>query len=73
MKTVALVTFITVYVLLLLLPKGRWIAPVAAAALFVGVGIVPAGEVLGTVDWNVLMMLCGTMGTVDLFIRSKMP
>ena len=73
MKTVALVAFITVYVLLLLLPKGRWIAPVAAAALFVGVGIVPAGEVLGTVDWNVLMMLCGTMGTVDLFIRSKMP
>ena len=73
MKTIALVAFITVYVLLLLLPKGRWIAPVAAAALFVGVGIVPAGEVLGTVDWNVLMMLCGTMGTVDLFIRSKMP
>ena len=43
MKTVALVAFITVYALLLLLPKGRWIAPVAAAALFVGVGIVPAG------------------------------
>ena len=44
MKTVALVAFITVYALLLLLPKGRWIAPVAAAALFVGVGIVPAGD-----------------------------
>ncbi|MBR3640640.1 MAG: arsenic transporter, partial [Oscillibacter sp.] len=25
------------------------------------------------VDWNVLMMLAGTMGTVDLFIRSNMP
>ena len=73
MKTIALVAFITVYVLLLLLPKGRWIAPVAAAALFVGVGIVPAEKALGAVDWNVLMMLCGTMGTVDLFIRSKMP
>lgn len=24
-------------------------------------------------DWNVLMMLAGTMGTVDLFIRSNMP
>ena len=73
MKTIALVAFITVYVLLLLLPKGRWTAPVAAAALFVGVGIVPAEKALGAVDWNVLMMLCGTMGTVDLFIRSKMP
>ena len=73
MKTVALVAFITVYALLLLLPKGRWIAPVAAAALFVGIGIVPAGDALAAVDWNVLMMLCGTMGTVDLFIRSRMP
>ena len=73
MKTVALVAFITVYALLLLLPKGRWIAPVAAAALFVALGIVPAGDALAAVDWNVLMMLCGTMGTVDLFIRSKMP
>ena len=73
MKTVALVAFITVYALLLLLPRGRWIAPVAAAALFVGVGIVPAGAAWEAVDWNVLMMLCGTMGTVDLFIRSKMP
>ena len=73
MKTIALVAFITVYVLLLLLPKGRWIAPVAAAALFVGVGIVPAEKALGAVDWNVLMMLCGTMGTVALFIRSRMP
>lgn len=73
MKTVALVAFITVYALLLLLPRGRWIAPVAAAALFVGIGIVPAGDALAAVDWNVLMMLCGTMGTVDLFIRSRMP
>ena len=73
MKTVALVAFITVYALLLLLPRGRWIAPVAAAALFVGVGIVPAGAAWEAVDWNVLMMLRGTMGTVDLFIRSKMP
>ena len=24
-------------------------------------------------DWNVLLMLAGTMGTVDLFIRSNMP
>ncbi|MBQ6946493.1 MAG: arsenic transporter [Clostridia bacterium] len=28
---------------------------------------------LGEIDWNVIMMIAGTMGTVYLFIESKMP
>lgn len=30
-------------------------------------------EALGNVDWNIIMMIAGTMGTVYLFIESKMP
>ena len=30
-------------------------------------------EALSEVDWNVIMMIAGTMGTVYLFIESKMP
>ncbi|MBQ6874141.1 MAG: arsenic transporter [Clostridia bacterium] len=30
-------------------------------------------EALGEIDWNVIMMIAGTMGTVYLFIESKMP
>ena len=30
-------------------------------------------EALGNIDWNVIMMIAGTMGTVYLFIESKMP
>ena len=73
MKTIALIVFIAVYVLLLTFPKYRSYVALSAAALFIVLGIVPAGEAVGTVDWNVLMMLAGTMGTVDLFIRSQMP
>ena len=73
MKTIALLTFIVVYALLLLLPKYRAVSALSAAALFLLLRIVPLGDVAGTVDWNVLMMLAGTMGTVDLFIRSNMP
>ena len=73
MKTIALIVFIAVYVLLLALPKYRAYVALAAAALFMVLGIVPFGEAFGAVDWNVLMMLAGTMGTVDLFIRSQMP
>lgn len=73
LKMIALVIFISVYVLLLVLPKYRALVAVAAAAIFMLLGIVPVSEIGGIVDWNVLMMLAGTMGTVDLFIRSRMP
>ena len=32
-----------------------------------------AMQALGEIDWNVIMMIAGTMGTVYLFIESKMP
>ena len=73
LKLIALLIFIAVYALMLLLPTWRAAAALAAAAAFVLIGIVPVGEVAGAVDWNVLLMLAGTMGTVDLFIRSNMP
>jgi Na+/H+ antiporter NhaD/arsenite permease-like protein len=43
------------------------------AALFVLLGILPLGELWDSIDWNVLMMLFGTMVVVDYFIESKMP
>ncbi len=73
MKTAALLIFIVVYVLLLLLPNYRAVSALAAAGLFILLGIVPLGEAAEAIDWNVLLMLAGTMGTVDLFIRSNMP
>lgn len=73
MKILALVVFIAVYGLLLILPKYRALVALVAAGIFAFVGIVPTTEVIGAVDWNVLLMLAGTMGTVDLFIRSNMP
>ena len=73
MKTAALLIFIVVYVLLLLLPNYRAVSALAAAGIFILLGIVPLGEAAEAIDWNVLLMLAGTMGTVDLFIRSNMP
>ena len=73
MKTLALVVFISVYALLLLLPRYRALVALTAAAIFILAGIVPVGEAMSAIDWNVLLMLGGTMGTVDLFVRSNMP
>lgn len=71
--TLALVLFACTYVGLLALPQKRaWVA-LASAAFFVLLGILPVGKVLGAVDFNVLMMIAGTMGIVSLFIDSQMP
>lgn len=69
----ALVIFILTYVLLLTFSKYRAYIALASAALFVILGILPAEKVLSSIDWNVLMMIAGTMGVVNLFIESRMP
>ncbi len=73
MKLFALILFIVTYVMMISLPKFRpWVA-LGSAAIFAVAGIVPFAELAGAVDFNVLLMLAGTMGTVSLFIESKMP
>ena len=69
----ALLLFAAMYVLLLIFAEKRWIIALAAALVFLVLGILPWREVFGAINWNVLMMLAGTMATVELFIQSNMP
>ena len=69
----ALILFAVMYVLLLTLPERRWIVALGAALVFLLTGILPVSAAFGAINWNVLMMLAGTMATVELFIQSKMP
>ena len=73
MKTLAIIIFALMYISLLTFQRVRAYIALAAAALFVILGILPVGEIFTTVDWNVIMMIAGTMGAVGLFIESKMP
>lgn len=73
LKIVVLVLFVLTYASLLILPKLRAYIALGVAAVFVLIGAMPAGKVLSVVNWNVIMMIAGTMGTVYLFIQSKMP
>lgn len=83
---IALILFAITYLLLMTLQKIRPHIAVCGAIVFVGLGIfsmlkpdVFPGfsytpfEAIKEIDWNVLMMIAGTMGTVHLFIESKMP
>ncbi len=73
MKTAAVIIFLTTYVLLLSYSKIRAYIALASAALFIILGIVPIDRVIYVVDWNVILMIAGTMGVVGLFTESKMP
>lgn len=73
MKLFVILLFAATYVAMIALPKWRYIVALASAAIMIVFGALPAAEAFGQIDWNVLMMLAGTMGTVSLFIASRMP
>ena len=70
---IALALFALTYVLMLVFSKYRPYIALASALIFIVTGMLPLKNVLGTIDFNVLLMIAGTMGIVALFIESKMP
>ncbi len=73
MKTVAIILFIAMYVGLIAFPKRRAQIALLVAAIFIITGILPYNQIISAVDWNVLLMIFGTLLLVDYFIESKMP
>ncbi len=77
---IAIILFAVTYVLLFSLPKYRSYIALGSAIIFsLWLGLIAKdvtfgiGDVFGAIDFNVLMMIAGTMGIVSLFIESKMP
>ena len=71
--TLAIILFAATYVLMLTFSKYRpWFA-LGSGLLFILTGMLPMEEILGALDFNVLLMIGGTMGLVQLFIDSRMP
>ena len=73
MKIFALVVFALMYVLMIARPKYRPFYALSAAAIFLVSGILPLNDLVSTVNWNVLLMIAGTMIIVYYFIDSRMP
>ena len=73
MKIFALILFALMYVLMVALPKHRPLYAVGTAVIYLIVGVLPIARLPEAINWNVLMMIAGTMIIVDYFIESKMP
>ena len=69
----ALVLFALTYVLMLIFSKYRPYIALGSALIFIVTGMLPLGEIIPSLDFNVILMIAGTMGLVALFIESKMP
>ncbi len=69
----ALILFAVTYVLMLIFSKFRPYIALASGLIFICTGMLPFDRILGALDFNVLLMIAGTMGLVALFIESKMP
>lgn len=69
----ALILFAVTYVLMLTFTKYRPCIALGSAVVFIATGMLPFDQIFGAIDWNVLLMIAGTMGLVQLFIDSRMP
>ncbi|MBO5353134.1 MAG: arsenic transporter [Lachnospiraceae bacterium] len=69
----ALALFALTYVLMLVFSKYRPYIALGSAVIFIATGMLPVKEIIPALDFNVLLMIAGTMGLVALFIESKMP
>ena len=69
----ALILFAVTYVLMLTFSKYRTYIALGSALIFLISGMLPWEQLFPSIDFNVLLMIAGTMGLVKLFIDSKMP
>lgn len=73
MKLIAIILFVMMYIGLIAMPKRRAVTALVTALLFLVLGILPWRSLPVAIDWNVLLMILGTLLLVDYFIESKMP
>lgn len=65
--------FLLTYILMLVFPKYKAYIAFIMAFFFLVLGIIDIDDFFKEIDFNILLMIGGTMGTVSLFIESKMP
>lgn len=69
----AIIIFAITYILMLIFSKYRPYIAITSGVIFIILGILPFKDILGSIDFNVILMIAGTMGLVSLFTESKMP
>ena len=69
----AIILFAATYVLMIAFGKNRPYIALCSGLIFIITKMLPFGQIISALDFNVLLMIGGTMGLVQLFIDSRMP
>ena len=69
----AIILFAATYVLMIAFGKYRPYIALTSGVIFIITKMLPVNQIIGALDFNVLLMIGGTMGLVQLFIDSRMP
>ena len=69
----AIILFAATYVLMLTFSRYRPYIALVSGVIFIAAGMLPFDQIIGALDFNVLLMIGGIMGLVQLFIDSRMP
>lgn len=70
---IAIILFILTYVFMFIFFNHKHLVALISAITFVLLNILPLNKVLSSIDYNIILMILGIMGTVNLFIKSNMP
>ncbi len=71
--TTAVILFVLLYAGMLIFSDKRVYFACGAAILMICFGILPINKLLVSINWNVIMMIAGTMAIVSLFVETGMP
>ena len=71
--TAAIIIFVLMYIGMLIFTDHRFWFALGGAAAMVIFGVLSLKAVPSAINWNVIMMIAGTMGLVSLFVETGMP
>lgn len=73
MEIIAIILFILMYVLMIMFSEKKEYIALLTALIYILLGILPTNGIIKAIDFNVILMMGGTMILVYYFIESKMP
>ncbi|MCU0651816.1 MAG: SLC13 family permease [Candidatus Omnitrophica bacterium] len=72
-KIIALLVFITAYLLFVFLPRKRTQVAVISAGMLILAGIISFKDAFVSINWNVMGIFVGTLVVADIFMQSRVP
>jgi len=72
-KIIALMIFLTAYLLFVVLPRKRAQVAVIGASMLILAGVLSFREAFFVINWNVMGIFVGTLVVADIFMQSRVP